>query len=209
MIALVMAVLAATVEPALLPRFPGAENVAIGTTIRLGQATARLAYFVTPAPVEEVADHFLRRWQSEGWPTLVDGIPDRERVVSAFLTRSGQQWAVAVRRQGPVSLGFAVVVELWGKEATGPIQAASGVGNSEAAPFQPGEVLFTSASLAEVRQAIDRAADEAGLSAGPTQVEAPTQLLEHHGPGTRVLTVLLSLGPKSTAVWQLEQPVTR
>ncbi|MDQ3265238.1 MAG: hypothetical protein M3Y59_16525 [Myxococcota bacterium] len=209
MIALVLAVLAAALDPSLLPRFPGAESVAIGTTVQLGQATARLAYFVTPAQVEEVGEYFLRRWQSEGWPTVVDGTPHRELVISAFLTRTGQQWAVVASRQGAVTLGFAVVVDLWDAEAPGPTQAPAGVGGSEAASFRPGEVLFTAAAVAEVRQAIDRAAGEAGLSAGPSQEEGATQLLEHRGPGTRVLTVLLSLGPRSTAVWQLEQPVTR
>jgi hypothetical protein len=102
-----------------LPTFPGVAHTRIGNDLAIAGRYFRLAYFTTPRSVEQVAEHFAREFEEQGYPTFVDGDLDSEAVVSAFMTREGLIKSVVVRRHGEQSLGFSVLKDLWLQAPTG------------------------------------------------------------------------------------------
>src|SRR5262249_26753397 len=71
------------------------------------------SYFTTQDPVGTVAEYFFDKWKQMGLPTMVDGHPDKEMIVSSFYTRLGLQQAVVLRRRLDKTVGFATVRDLW------------------------------------------------------------------------------------------------
>src|SRR5690349_1490170 len=109
-----LALLAALVTGApsveLVPEYPGAEGVSIGSGLQLGWSGARLAYFLTDDPPARVIEHFVRRWSAQGLPVTVDDDGQASAIVSAFHTLSGTQQAVIVARHGARTFALTVAV---------------------------------------------------------------------------------------------------
>jgi hypothetical protein len=103
-----------------IPAYPNTRQIQIGDELIIGGEYFRIAYFTTPDSVGTVAEHFFQAWKQAGLPTMVDGHPEDEMVVSAFYTREGLQRSIALKRLGDKTIGFAAVRDLWVRAHASP-----------------------------------------------------------------------------------------
>ena len=96
-----------------LPLYPGSQPTRIGQDLEISGELYRMAYFVTPDPMTQVAQYFKEQWLEEGYPTTVDGTFEQEGVVSAFYTREGLVRSVVLRKIGGKTLALTVLKDLW------------------------------------------------------------------------------------------------
>lgn len=220
--AVLLALLAA---PALaeqpLPHYPGTTLTRIGNDLVISGELYRLAYFVTPDPIHLVARHFAGVWAREGIVTMVDGVPDREAVVSAFYTREGLVRSVVLLPHGKKTLGFAVLKDLWvsadeGKPLLPPLEGAlwSGdVRSREADGSAMHRMVVLERGLAEAREEVTRSLRAAGFSAlSETEVRGQgrerRRVLIFGRGGEELIVSLLETEPGITAVTQALMPAS-
>lgn len=96
-----------------LAGYPNTTQVQIGDELIIGGEYFRISYFTTADSVSAVADYFFQTWKRMGIPTMVDGDPRAELVVSAFYTREGLQRSIVLKERAGKTIGFATVRDLW------------------------------------------------------------------------------------------------
>jgi len=99
--------------PSQLPVYPNTVQIQIGDELVIGGEYFRIAYFTTPDPVTDVAEYFFQKWKRMGFPTMVDGHPEEEMIVSAFYTREGLQRSVVLKQRAGKTIGFSTLRDLW------------------------------------------------------------------------------------------------
>ncbi len=100
-----------------IPPYPETTPIQVGDELIIGGERFRISYFTTKDPVSTVAEYFFDKWKQMGLPTMVDGHPETEMIVSAFYTRQGLQHAVVLWRRSGKTIGFATVRDLWFRAA--------------------------------------------------------------------------------------------
>ena len=99
--------------PTQMPVYPNTVQIQIGDELIVGGEYFRIAYFTTPDSVTDVAEYFFQKWKRMGFPTLVDGHPEEEMIVSAFYTREGIQRSVVLKQRAGKTIGFSTLRDLW------------------------------------------------------------------------------------------------
>jgi len=101
-------------QPSLeIPRYPETTPIRIGDELIIGGERFLISYFTTKDAVSTVAEYFFDKWKQMGLPTMVDGHPEGEMIVSAFYTRQGLQASVVLRRRSGKTIGFATIRDFW------------------------------------------------------------------------------------------------
>jgi hypothetical protein len=217
-LALVCALLAAPPSAAEqeLPVYPGTLHTRIGNDLVIGGEYYRLAYFTTDDSMKKVAAYFARKWQEEGYPTVVEGDLVDEGVVSALYTRQGLQRGVVLRRHLGKTLGFTVLRDLWVRP---PKKPAPGLVSLEGALFSqdlttrddPGgsqsRTSLVSGGLTDVQQRVTEELRRRGyepVRQAAVQLGGSTRVtLEHARKGEQVVTTLAPVDDGVTAVMQM------
>ena len=96
-----------------IPRYPETTPIRIGDELIIGGERFLISYFTTKDAVSTVAEYFFDKWKQMGLPTMVDGHPEGEMIVSAFYTRQGLQASVVLRRRSGKTIGFATIRDFW------------------------------------------------------------------------------------------------
>jgi len=199
-----------------LPIYPGTLHTRIGNDLVIGGEYYRLAYFTTPDSMEKVAAYFARRWQDEGYPTVVEGDMKDEGVVSALYTREGLQRGVVLRKHLGKTVGFTVLRDLWVRP---PKKPAPGLITLEGALYSqdlatrddPGgsqsRTTLVTGELTQVQQQVSAELEKRGYAPvrhSAMKVGGGTQLtMEHARKGEQVVTTLSPAEEGITAVVQM------
>ncbi len=198
-----------------LPAYPNTVQIQIGDELVIGGEYFRIAYFTTPDSVSTVADHFFQAWKKMGFPTMADGHPEDEMIVSAFYTREGLQRSVVLKRWAAKTIGFAAVRDLWLRAHADPQEMFSqteGVVWLQNVESQDGAArMHHRTALIEMK--LEAAADGiknqlAAAGYGLAQEKALTRegarqlVLEHILGGKRVVTHLVEVEVGATAIVQ-------
>jgi hypothetical protein len=199
-----------------LPVYPGTLHTRIGNDLVIGGEYYRLAYFTTPDSMDKVAAYFARKWQEEGYPTVVEGDLKEEGVVSALYTRQGLQRGVVLRKHLGKTLGFTVLRDLWMRP---PKKPSPGLVKLEGSLYSqdlstrddPGgsqsRTSLVAGGLTEVQQRVSAELQRRGYEpvrqsaidmGGSTRVT-----LEHARKGEQVMTSLSPVDEGVTAVMQM------
>lgn len=210
-----LAVLPASAEQE-LPVYPGTLHTRIGNDLVIGGEYYRLAYFTTSDPMKKVAAFFAKKWQDEGYPTVVEGDMVDEGVVSALYTRQGLQRGVVLRRHLDKTLGFTVLRDLWvrppKKPATGLVKLEGSLYSQDMSTRDdPGgsqsRTSLVSGGMTEVQQRVMAEMKLRGFEpvrqsalelGGATRVT-----MEHARKGEQVVTTLSAADEDVTAVMQM------
>jgi hypothetical protein len=99
--------------PTQMPVYPNTVQIQIGDDLIIGGEYFRIASFSTPDSVTDVAEYFFQKWKRIGFPTMVDGHPEEEMIVSAFYTREGIQRSVVLKQRAGKTIGFSTLRDLW------------------------------------------------------------------------------------------------
>jgi hypothetical protein len=140
--------------PAEMPVYPNTVQIQIGDALIIGGEYFRIAYFTTTDSVTDVAEYFFRRWKRMGFPTMVDGHPEEEMIVSAFYTREGLQRSVVLKQRAGKTIGFSTLRDLW----------------SHAHPTAPAEMLSPAEGVVWLQNVESRD--------GPARMQHRTALIE-------------------------------
>ncbi|QSQ25045.1 hypothetical protein JY651_08975 [Pyxidicoccus parkwayensis] len=210
-----LAVLPAAAEQE-LPVYPGTLHTRIGNDLVIGGEYYRLAYFTTPDPMKKVAAYFAKKWQDEGYPTVVEGDLEEEGVVSALFTRQGLQRGVVLRRHLGKTLGFTVLRDLWvrppKKPAPGLVKLEGSLYSQDVSTRDdPGgsqsRTSLVSGGLTEVQQKVSAEMERRGyepVRQSALDIGGATRVtLEHARKGEQVVTTLSAVDEGVTAVMQL------
>lgn len=187
-----------------LPVYPGASPIRMGDELWLAGQRLQIACFTTAEPLQQVARYFLREWTEQGLPTVVDGDLVREATVSAFFTREGIQQAVVLVRQGPKTLGFTVLKDLWARAPVQPRETLLPEGTIVSDPTGARQ----QAAIVEMGMPSVQAELEARLARDGFQRARPIEqgprhvLLEHTRDDQTVSTALTEIEPGVVAILQ-------
>ncbi|QDF06152.1 hypothetical protein [Myxococcus xanthus] len=199
-----------------LPVYPGTIHTRIGNDLVIGGEYYRLAYFTTSDPMEKVAAYFARKWQEEGYPTVVEGDMQDEGVVSALYTREGLQRGVVLRKHLGKTVGFTALRDLWVRP---PKKPAPGLVALEGALYSqdlatrddPGgsqsRTTLVTGELTKVQQQVNAELERRGYAPvrqSALKMGGGTQLtMEHARKGEQVVTTLSHAEEGVTAVVQM------
>ena len=197
--------------------YPGAVHTRIGTELRIGGQSHRMAYFTTRDSLARVARYFHASWTAEGYPVELDGDLEQQAVVSAFSTREGLQRSVVLRTHLGKTVGFSVLKDLWWSETSAaasarrfmPVEGALfsvDVGTRDDAGGAHHRAQVVERGLDEVRRALLTRLSAAGYravreSGGPWEGRR-TLVLEFTRGAEQLLTTLVELEPSRVAVSQ-------
>ena len=198
-----------------VPAYPNTVQIQIGDELVIGGEYFRIAYFTTLDSVSAVAEHFFQTWKKTGLPTMVDGHPEDEMVVSAFYTREGLQRSIVLKQWKGKTIAFAAVRDLWvradasPKEMFSPGDGAVWLQNVEsrdgAARIYHRTALIED-KLGGAAERIRNQLAAAGYSLAQEKWlsrEGARQLtLEHIRGGQRVVTHLVEIEVGATAIVQ-------
>lgn len=202
--------------PSQLPAYPNTVQIQIGDELVIGGEYFRIAYFTTPDSVTDVAEYFFQKWKRMGFPTMVDGHPEEEMIVSAFYTREGLQRAVVLKQRAGKTIGFSTLRDLWlgahpstAEEMLSPAEGVVWLQNVEsrdgAARMQHRTALIES-KLGLLAAATKKQLAAAGYAleheATLPRDSARHQRMEHTRGQRRVVTHLAEVEPGVTALLQ-------
>lgn len=199
-----------------LPVYPGTVHTRIGNDLVIGGEYYRLAYFTTPDPMKKVAAYFAKKWQDEGYPTVVEGDLEEEGVVSALFTRQGLQRGVVLRRHLGKTLGFTVLRDLWVRPPKKPAQGlvklegslySQDVSTRDDPGGSQSRTSLVSGGMTEVQQRVEAELKRQGyepVRQSALQVGGATRVtMEHARKGEQVVTTMSAVDEGVTAVMQM------
>jgi hypothetical protein len=199
-----------------VPAYPNTVPIQIGDQLVIGGEYFRIEYFTTSDPLGAVAEYFFQRWKGLGLPTMVDGHPDEDLIVSAFYTREGLQRSIVLKQRAGKTIGFATVRDLHrrAKEGTNeelfsPAEGALWVEDVEstdgAARSQHRTALVEAefgVALRDIKKQLESAAYVLAREVYLTRDGARQLLLEHVRGERRILTHLAEVEARVTAILQ-------
>jgi len=195
--------------------YPNTVQIQIGDELVIGGEYFRIAYFTTPDSVSAVAEHFFQTWKKTGLPTMVDGHPEDEMVVSAFYTREGLQRSIVLKQWKGKTIGFAAVRDLWVRADASPKEMFSpadgvvwlqNVESRDGAARMYHQTALIEDKLGAVADRIKGQLAAAGYSLAQekwlSRQGARQLTLEHTRGGQRVVTHLVEIDVGATAIVQ-------
>jgi len=198
-----------------VPAYPNTVQIQIGDALVIGGEYFRIAYFTTPDSVSAVAEHFFQAWKKAGLPTMVDGHPEDEMVVSAFYTREGLQRSIVLKQWKGKTIAFATVRDLWVRVDASPQEMFSpgdgavwlqNLESRDGAARMYHRTALIEDKLGGAAERIRNQLSAAGYSLAQEKWlsrEGPRQVtLEHIRGGQRVVTHLVEIEVAATAIVQ-------
>ncbi len=198
------------------PDYPNTVPIQIGDRLVIGGEYFRIEYFTTSDPLGAVAEYFFQRWKSSGYPTMVDGHPGEDMIVSAFYTREGLQRSIVLKQHAGKTIGFSTVRDLHRhahegatEELFSPAEGVVWVQDVEsidgAARSQHRTALLEAefgAALGDIKKQLDGAAYLLAREVPVIRDGARHVALEHVRDGRRIVTHLAEVDARVTAILQ-------